>query len=46
MKKQDQDHVRFKDVDINPQKPIKKTIVILKRKDIIKLVFSTLKFLA
>ena len=36
----------FKDVDINPQKPIKKTIVILKRKDIIRLVFSTLKFLA
>ena len=32
----------FKDADINPQKPIKKTIVIVNREDIIKLVFSTL----
>ncbi len=36
----------FKDTDINPQKPIKKIILTLNRKDIIKLVFSTLKFLA
>ena len=43
-KKQDQFTSGFKDVDINPQKPIKKTILILNRKDIIKLVFSTLKF--
>ena len=36
----------FKDTDINPLKPIKKIILILNRKDIIKLVFSTLKLFA
>ena len=36
----------FNDTDIKPENPIKKTILIVNRKDIIKPVFSTLKFFA